>query len=143
MFFRIFSSLSIRPNPKGRGPAWGWRWFRRSSASTPDPSKSTARRDTRNSPSNSRFAQALRLSAASPRREDTMSDDKTSKTLAGLVVDDEAGFRRMLEWELTNRGMNVETAENGVEGVQRAREKNFDVIITDITMPQMDGLKLL
>ncbi|OGR88984.1 MAG: hypothetical protein A2992_07105 [Elusimicrobia bacterium RIFCSPLOWO2_01_FULL_59_12] len=65
------------------------------------------------------------------------------KTLMVLVVDDEPGFRNLLKWELNNRGMSVETAENGAEGVQRAGETKFDVIITDITMPEMDGLKLL
>lgn len=65
------------------------------------------------------------------------------KSLMVLVVDDEPGFRNLLEWELKNRGMNVELAENGAQGVQKAGETKFDVIITDITMPQMDGLKLL
>src|SRR5438477_11673624 len=65
------------------------------------------------------------------------------KTLMVLVVDDEPGFRNLLQWELENRGMNVETAENGAEGVERASKTKFDVIITDITMPEMDGLKLL
>jgi two-component system, NtrC family, response regulator GlrR len=65
------------------------------------------------------------------------------RALMVLVVDDEPGFRRMLEWELSSRGMKVETAENGAEGVRMAEKQTFDVIITDITMPEMDGLKLL
>jgi DNA-binding NtrC family response regulator len=65
------------------------------------------------------------------------------KSLAVLVVDDEPGFRTMLHWELTSQGMSVETAENGADAVRRAKEKTFDVIISDITMPEMDGLKLL
>jgi DNA-binding NtrC family response regulator len=60
-----------------------------------------------------------------------------------LVVDDEAGFRNLLQWELNNRGMKVDTAANGVEAVQIAIKTKFDVIITDVTMPEMDGLKLL
>jgi DNA-binding NtrC family response regulator len=60
-----------------------------------------------------------------------------------LVVDDEPGFRNLLQWELKSRGMDVEIAANGLEGVQRADEVTFDVIITDISMPEMDGLKLL
>jgi DNA-binding NtrC family response regulator len=63
--------------------------------------------------------------------------------LSVLVVDDEPGLRKMLEWELTHHGMTVETAENGAEGVQMASRKAFDVIISDVTMPEMDGLKLL
>ncbi len=68
---------------------------------------------------------------------------ETKKTLSVLVVDDEPGIRKMLEWELTSQGMAVETADNGAEGVRLAGLKTYDVIISDITMPEMDGLKLL
>jgi DNA-binding NtrC family response regulator len=65
------------------------------------------------------------------------------KALIVLVVDDEPGFRNLLQWELKSRGMQVETAENGAIGVQLAGKTKYDVIITDITMPEKDGLKLL
>jgi len=65
------------------------------------------------------------------------------KTLRVLVVDDEPGFQKMLEWELTTQGMIVEVASNGVEGLRLASQNTYDVIISDITMPEMDGLKLL
>jgi two-component system response regulator AtoC len=65
------------------------------------------------------------------------------KTLKVLVVDDEEGFRNLLRWELESLNIDVETAENGAEGVRKASATLFDVIITDITMPEMDGLKLL
>ena len=65
------------------------------------------------------------------------------KTLMVLVVDDEAGSRNLLQWELNHRGMIVETAANGAEGVRLAKKTKFDVIITDVTMPEMDGMKLL
>ena len=64
-------------------------------------------------------------------------------TLNVLVVDDEAGFRNLLKWELESIGVHVDTAENGAEGVRKADGTAYDVIITDITMPEMDGLKLL
>lgn len=60
-----------------------------------------------------------------------------------LIVDDEPGFRLLLKWELCNRGIQVETAENGDEGITLAGRGKFDVIITDVTMPKMDGLQLL
>ncbi len=68
---------------------------------------------------------------------------ETTKTISVLVVDDEPGIRNMLAWELTDQGMHVETADNGAEGVRLASLKTYDVIISDITMPEMDGLKLL
>jgi len=70
-------------------------------------------------------------------------ETQPKKPLLVLVVDDEPGFRNMLEWELTSQGMVVETAENGVQGLQMASKKAFDIIISDVTMPEMDGLKLL
>jgi DNA-binding NtrC family response regulator len=66
-----------------------------------------------------------------------------ARPLNVLVVDDEEGFRDLLKWELTSIGMNVQTAASGDEGVTRLGEQTFDVVITDITMPKMDGLKLL
>ena len=65
------------------------------------------------------------------------------KCLTVLVVDDEAGFRNLLKWELGNTGMTVETAENGVQGLAMTKSKHFDVVVTDVTMPEMDGLKFL
>jgi len=67
----------------------------------------------------------------------------SDQTLKVLVVDDEPGFRNLLKWELESLGVQVDTAENGTEGVRKATETAFDVIITDITMPEMDGLELL
>jgi len=68
---------------------------------------------------------------------------EAKKMLTVLVVDDEPGFRKMLEWELSSEGMKVETAENGAQGLRMASQKTYDVIISDVTMPEMDGLKLL
>jgi DNA-binding NtrC family response regulator len=67
----------------------------------------------------------------------------TQNPLRVLVVDDEPGFLAMLQWELMRQGMTVETAANGVEGLRLAHENAYDVIVSDITMPQMNGMKLL
>lgn len=65
------------------------------------------------------------------------------KDFTVLVVDDEEGLRDLLSLEFTSNGMRVETAKNGVQGLARAKERNFDVVVTDITMPEMDGLKFM
>jgi DNA-binding NtrC family response regulator len=65
------------------------------------------------------------------------------KRLTVLVVDDEAGFRDLLRWELSGLGIDVETADNGMQAIELARKTKFDVVITDISMPKMDGIKLL
>ena len=65
------------------------------------------------------------------------------RPLSVLVVDDEAGFRGLLHMELSRLGMKVQTAENGAESLRLMGKSTFDVVITDITMPEMDGLRLL
>lgn len=72
-----------------------------------------------------------------------MRKNSNPKPMDVLVVDDEAGFRDLLKYELEDKGMMVETAENGLVGVQLAQKKHFGVVVTDITMPEMDGLKFL
>ena len=56
-----------------------------------------------------------------------------------LVIDDEGGTSGFLQEALPNRGYSVTTASNGVEGLQKFQQDNFDVVLTDLTMPKMDG----
>jgi DNA-binding NtrC family response regulator len=65
------------------------------------------------------------------------------KKLTVLVVDDEQGLRDLLRLEFEGHGMAVDTAADGAEGLRMVQEKHFDVVVTDITMPEMDGLKFL
>lgn len=60
-----------------------------------------------------------------------------------LVIDDEADIRRILEIFLTGEGHLVETADDGKEGVRLAALQDFDLIITDVIMPNKDGLEVL
>jgi two-component system chemotaxis response regulator CheY len=57
-----------------------------------------------------------------------------------LVVDDSATARRQLCPQLRDAGMEVSEASDGSEGLWRAREQLFDLVLTDIHMPEMDGL---
>jgi CheY-like chemotaxis protein len=59
-----------------------------------------------------------------------------------LVIDDEAPIRRVLELKLRNRGYQVITAKNGVEGLEAIQTRQPDAVITDIMMPEMDGKTL-
>jgi PAS domain S-box-containing protein len=59
-----------------------------------------------------------------------------------LVVDDEAGIREVLELILTGQGYEVVTAGNGAEAMERIHAEKFDLIISDMHMPEMDGEKL-
>jgi CheY-like chemotaxis protein len=59
-----------------------------------------------------------------------------------LLVDDEATVRRILSLALVKAGFEVETAANGLEALERIRERHPDVLITDVEMPRMDGYTL-
>ncbi len=59
-----------------------------------------------------------------------------------LVVDDEAQITRVLKTTLTGLGYGVRSASDGDEALQLMREWSPDLVITDLRMPNMDGLEL-
>ena len=59
-----------------------------------------------------------------------------------LVVDDEASARAGLEKLLRQEGYNVELAEDGAQALAQATESPPDVVVTDLKMPNMDGIEL-
>jgi len=60
-----------------------------------------------------------------------------------LVIDDEAQIRDMLGQMLTREGYEVIHASNGKEGMKICREQKIDLIITDIIMPEKDGIEMI
>jgi DNA-binding NtrC family response regulator len=60
-----------------------------------------------------------------------------------LVVDDEKNLRLVVQKELTRQGHDVEVATNGEEAWGHLEERDFDVLLSDIDMPVMDGMALL
>ena len=60
-----------------------------------------------------------------------------------LIIDDERGIRNTLREILADEGHEVELAENGKQGLEMARAKTFDLIFSDIKMPEMDGIEVL
>lgn len=60
-----------------------------------------------------------------------------------LLIDDEPAVRLGFKQFLTNAGYRVTSAENGREGMNLMRKQPPDLIITDIMMPEMDGLEIL
>ncbi|MFO7709842.1 MAG: response regulator [Desulfobacterales bacterium] len=60
-----------------------------------------------------------------------------------LVIDDEKGISGLIEEALTRYGHCVETAGDGREGIQKFESGRFDLVITDVLMPEMDGLQVL
>jgi len=60
-----------------------------------------------------------------------------------LVIDDDQALRDVIVFELQADGYQVDFAENGREGVDKAKKTKFDLIITDMMMPVMNGLEAL
>lgn len=60
-----------------------------------------------------------------------------------LLIDDDPTIQKVFSQFLTSRGYDVFQAENGRIGLQMMRENRPDLIITDIMMPEMDGLEIL
>jgi len=60
-----------------------------------------------------------------------------------LVVDDDKGVREALSEFLISLGYTVVMAENGEEALSQYRKGEFDVIMADLIMPNMDGMELL
>ena len=60
-----------------------------------------------------------------------------------LVVDDEEGARELFNTILTDEGYEVTLAVNGEDGILQFKNALFDLVVTDIKMPGMDGLQLL
>lgn len=60
-----------------------------------------------------------------------------------LLIDDDKSFRRVIGYQLVEAGYKLINAENGAIGLDILRDNNVDLIITDIRMPEMNGLELL
>jgi two-component system nitrogen regulation response regulator NtrX len=60
-----------------------------------------------------------------------------------LIIDDERAIRRALREILEFEDFQVDEAENGTEGLEKAKNTLYDIIFCDIKMPQMDGMEVL
>ncbi len=60
-----------------------------------------------------------------------------------LVVDDESNMRRVLEIMLDKMGHETRAASDGQEALALTQHESFDLILTDLRMPKMDGVALL
>jgi two-component system OmpR family response regulator len=58
-----------------------------------------------------------------------------------LVVDDDPNLREVVRYALAREGWTVREATNGVEALQSLAESPVDIVVLDVTMPEMDGLE--
>ena len=59
-----------------------------------------------------------------------------------LLAEDDNDMRRFLVKALQNAGFSVVSYDNGLSAYQRLREEPFELLLTDIVMPEMDGIEL-
>lgn len=78
--------------------------------------------------------------SGSPKTDSAVSD--SSHRRCALVVDDVSDVTEMLSVLMTHAGYQVSTASSARDAISLAREYRFDVIISDIGMPEMNGYEL-
>ena len=57
------------------------------------------------------------------------------------MIDDELGWRNFFSYALPPKGYDVVVAESGPDAIIKAQKEPFDLVITDIKMPEMDGVE--
>lgn len=72
-----------------------------------------------------------------------MDSKKQNSTASILVVDDYVVTQRVLSTQLRKGGYDVTTAGSGQEALVYLTQRNFDLAIIDVAMPEMDGITLL
>jgi two-component system chemotaxis response regulator CheY len=60
-----------------------------------------------------------------------------------LTVDDSTSMRQMVAFTLKSAGFDVMEASDGVEALEIAKQNKFDLVVTDVNMPNMDGISLI
>jgi CheY-like chemotaxis protein len=60
-----------------------------------------------------------------------------------LLVEDQQMLQQLMQFELSDHGHELCTADNGVQALEQLQKHNFDVIVTDLFMPEMGGIELI
>ena len=66
-----------------------------------------------------------------------------TKNLNVLIVEDELALRESFQFLLQNLFAEVDTAEDGQEALNKMDERDYDIVLTDLSMPRMSGLRLV
>jgi diguanylate cyclase (GGDEF)-like protein len=70
-------------------------------------------------------------------------DQVTSTGTSVLCVDDDPGIRELLKEIIARLGHSIITAVDGIDALEKLADDHFDIVITDINMPRMDGIELI
>lgn len=69
-----------------------------------------------------------------------MSDNQPKRI---LIAEDEKAYSRALVLKLQNAGFEAESVENGEEAIEAIKKGSFDLLLSDLVMPKMNGFQLL
>jgi two-component system chemotaxis response regulator CheY len=73
-----------------------------------------------------------------------MAQQEANTAMRALVVEDSPAMRQLIAYALKRiKGLEVAEAEDGVDALKVLSQERFDILVTDINMPMMDGLKLV
>lgn len=73
-------------------------------------------------------------------KDEQMNEHTTARV---LLVDDEEDFLQALSERLKIRGLRVKTAPSGKDALRKANQQEFDAVVVDLSMPDMDGIETL
>lgn len=88
----------------------------------------------------SRFSLPIQLWCRSMELEQLI---ELTKDLSVLIVEDEAPLRESFEYLLQNLFAEVGTAEDGQDALNKMELRDYDIVLTDLSMPRMSGLRLV
>lgn len=60
-----------------------------------------------------------------------------------LIIDDEKKLLKLISMLLSKKGLNIDTATDGIEGVEKLSNRQYELIICDINMPRLDGIGVI
>jgi CheY-like chemotaxis protein len=90
----------------------------------------------------SQFLPSREQRSGSPATGDRSGTRETGKSRYALVVDDVSDVIEMLSVLMKHAGYEVSTASSAADAIALAREHHFDIVISDIGMPEMNGYQL-
>jgi CheY-like chemotaxis protein len=86
---------------------------------------------------------ATRMRRAAARRRAEISNTERSGPRRVLLVDDSVSVRRFVGQMLEKAGFHVTTAGDGADALARLAEATYDVVVTDLEMPRVNGYELI
>ncbi|MAF79348.1 MAG: hypothetical protein CME60_14405 [Halobacteriovoraceae bacterium] len=60
-----------------------------------------------------------------------------------LVIDDEQQLLKLICMLLTKKGHNVDTANDGIEGIEKLSKNKYSLVVCDLNMPRLDGIGVI